>query len=53
MDHFVIYVSCMSCFLVCSLQLCGHLRGEGLPLGSCHFPMWCPMSGVVIDCIDS
>ena len=23
---FVIYVSCLSCFLVCSLQPCGHLR---------------------------
>ena len=19
----------------------------------CHFPMWCPGSGVVLDCIDS
>ena len=19
----------------------------------CHFPIWCPMSGVVFDCIDS
>ena len=33
---FVIYVSClsMSCFLVCSLQPCGHLLGKGKPLGS-------------------
>ena len=31
---FVIYVSCLSCFLVCSLQPCGHLLRKGLPLGS-------------------
>ena len=31
---FVIYVSCLSCFLVCSLQACGHLLGKGWPLGS-------------------
>ena len=31
---FVIYVSCLSCFLVFSLQPCGHLLGRGLPLGS-------------------
>ena len=61
---FVIYVSCFSCFLlhVCSLQPCGHLLGKGKPLGSlvcgvylcfCHFPMWCPGLGVILDCIDS
>ena len=58
----VIYASCLSCFLVCSLQPCGHLLRKGSPLGSlvcdvflrfCHFPMWCPGSGEVIDCIDS
>ena len=26
---FVICVSCLSCFLVCSLQPCGHLLGKG------------------------
>ena len=26
---FVIYVLCLSCFLVCSLQPCGHLLGKG------------------------
>ena len=45
-----------------SLQPCGHLLAKGLPLGSpvcdvflcfCHFPIWCPGSGVVFDCIDS
>ena len=59
---FVIYVSSLSCFLVCSLQPCGHLLGKGWSLGSlvyyvllcfCHFPMWCSGSGVVLDCIDS
>ena len=38
------------------------LAGKGLAFGSlvcdvflcyCHFPMWCPGSGVVLDCIDS
>ena len=31
---FVIYVSCLSCCLVCSLQPCGHLMGKDWPLGS-------------------
>ena len=59
---FVIYVSCLSRCLISSLQHCGHLLGKGWPLGSlvgdvflcfCHFPMWCPGSGVVFDFIDS
>ena len=28
----VIYVSCLSCFRVCSLLPCGHLLGKGQPL---------------------
>ena len=63
MDHscyVCIYVLCISCFLVCSLQPCGHLPGKGWPLISfvcnvflwfCHVPMWCPGPGVVLDCI--
>ena len=31
---FVIYDSCLSCFLVCSLLLVGYLLGNGRPLGS-------------------
>ena len=40
---------------------CGPLLGKGRPLGSlyvmfyyvfCHFPMWCPVSGVELDCFD-
>ena len=31
---FVIYVWCLPCFFVCSLQPCGHLLGNGSPLGS-------------------
>ena len=48
MDHIC------SC-LVCSLQPCGHLLERGLPLGCdvllcfCHFAVWCPRSGVVLD----
>ena len=43
------------------LLFCGHLLGNGWPLGSlvcdvflcfCHFHVWCPGSGVVFDCID-
>ena len=29
MDHFCYYVLWMSCFRVCSLLLCGHLKGRG------------------------
>ena len=38
-----------------------HSPKKGYPLGSlvcdyllcfCHFPLWCPGSGVVLDCID-
>ena len=41
---------------------CGNLLGKGWPLGSltfdvilwfCHFQIWCPGSGVVLDCINS
>ena len=55
------YVSCLSCFLVCSLQSIGHLLGKGLPFGSlvcdvllcfCNILMWRPESGVVLDYID-
>ena len=44
----VIYFSCPSCCLICSLQHCGYMLGKGWPLGSlvcdvflclCHFPM--------------
>ena len=47
---------------VCLLQPCGHLLGKSRPLGFiecdvilcfCHFPIRCPGSGVVLDCIDS
>ena len=60
MDSFVIYVSCLSllCCLVYFLQPHDHLLGKGWPLGSfvcdvflcfCHFPIWCPGSGVVLN----
>ena len=39
---FVIYVSCLSCFLVRSLQPYVHLLGKGWPLGSFVFIIfWC------------
>ena len=51
----------LSCFRVCSLLPCGHLKGKGWPLGSClwclfwfyYLPIWYPGTGVVLDCIDS
>ena len=33
MDHFCYYESCLTCFLVCSLQPRGPLLGNGQPLG--------------------
>ena len=56
----VIYVLCLSCFRICSLLPCGRLERGGWPLGSClwcllwfcYFPMLCPVTGVVLDCID-
>ena len=59
---FAIYALCLSCFLAFSSQPCGQLLGNGCPLDPlvcyvllcfCHFPMWWPGSGVVLDCIDS
>ena len=60
----VVFILCfsLSYWLVCSLQPCGHLLGKSWPFGClscdvfwwiCHFPIWCPRSCVVLDCIDS
>ena len=63
----ILFVNCVLCLslsycLVCFLQPCSHLLGKDWPLGSpvcnvflcfCHFPIWCPGSGVVLYCIDS
>ena len=62
----IFYVFVLSCVCyvfvrVCLYVLCGHLLGKGWPLGS---RLWCltvslslshcyPVSGVVLDCIDS
>ena len=43
-DPFVIYVSCLSCFLVCSLQPCGHLLGKDWPFGSLCVVFSCVLS---------
>ena len=57
MDHFVVYVLCLSCFLVCSLQALWSPAGKALlyvmfycALSLSHVVCW---SGVVLDCIDS
>ena len=56
MDHFWLFIFCVFIaalrspagkdwslgLLVCEVLLC-----------FCQFPMWCPGSGVVLDCIDS
>ena len=47
---FVIYGSCLSCFLVCSTHPCDHLLADLLvSLYFCHFPIWCHGAGVVLD----
>ena len=46
---------------VCLFVPCGHLMGKGWPLGSSlwclivslSICLWYPVSGVVLDCIDS
>ena len=52
-----IYV--LSCLFIAALW---SLSGKGLTsrlscmrccIVFCHFPMWCPGSGVLLDCIDS
>ena len=56
MDHFWLSIFCV--FIAALLSP----AGKDWPLGSlvcevllcfCQFPMWCPESGVVLDCIDS
>ena len=60
MNHFAIYASCFSCCLVCSpLAATYWERADTLALVCdvllyfCHFPIWYPGSGVVLDCNDS
>ena len=53
----------LSCLFIAALwSPAGKGLGKGWPLGSlvcdfflccCHSPMWCPGSGLVLDCIDS
>ena len=50
---FVIYVSCLSCCLVCSMQPCGHLlgKGEALVCGVLlcfSLSLWCLGSSVYV-----
>ena len=40
-SFFLIYVLCLSCFFVCSLQPGGHLLGKGWPLGSLVCDVFC------------
>ena len=44
MDHFCYYASCLSCFLVCSLQPRGPLLGNGQPLGLLVCEAFCVLS---------
>ena len=44
MDPFVIYVSCLSCCLVCSLQPCGHLLGKANLLALVYVMFSCVFS---------
>ena len=56
MDHFRLFIFCV---FIAALR---SPAGKDCPLGSllcevllcfCQFPMWCPGSGVLLDCIDS
>ena len=53
------YVSCLSSFLVCSLQPCGHLLADLLASLDVKFSYILSLShrfhgsGVMLDCIDS
>ena len=50
--QFLLYVYTFTIFLfVCLQDSLGSLVCYVL-LSFCHFPMWCPESGVVLDCID-
>ena len=64
MDPFCNLSSCLFllCCFVCSLQPCNSPAEGGLTfwlscalcfLVFCHYPTWCPVSGMVLDCIDS
>ena len=55
-DHICLFIFCV---FIAALQ---SPAGKDWPLGSlvcevllcfCQFPMWCPGSGVVLNCIDS
>ena len=62
----IFFVVCILCLpllycLLCYLQSCDHLLEKGLPICSlacdvflclCHFPIWCPGSGVELNSID-
>ena len=58
---FVIYVSYLPCFLVCSLEPCCHLLEKGGLLALLYVMFYfvlslfhvCPGSGWLLDCIDS
>ena len=63
MDHLCFSLSCV-CYAfvcVCLFVPCGHLLGQGCPLGSRLWRLtvslslfhWYPESDVVLDCIDS
>ena len=52
----------LACCCVCFMQPCVNLLEKGWPLGSlvcdvflcfCHFPIWCPGSGVILTCLNS
>ena len=60
--YFFLFIFFLPYCLVCGLQTCSHLLGKRRSLNSpkcdvflcfCHFPIWCPGSGAVLDCIDS
>ena len=44
MDIFCYLCSCLSCFLVCSSQPCGHLLGKSKHLGSLECDVSCVLT---------
>ena len=49
---FVIYILCLSCYLVCSLQPCGQLLGKGWSLGSLMcYVFFCILSLSHVACV--
>ena len=57
-DHLCYLFLVLSCFCICLLLSCGHLKLISwllfvMFMWFCYFPIWYPWTGVVLDCITS